>query len=60
MLVFKSFLEINTDEKVQAVPFLSKLKIFNDKIQLFADSTGRRDLGMGCMETGTVTRDNLV
>ena len=49
MVVFQSFLEENAEEKVQTVPFLSKLKIFNDKIQLFADSARDLDLGMGCM-----------
>ena len=47
MLIFKSFLEEQAEERLQSVPFLSKLKIFNDEIQLFADSAGREDLSMG-------------
>ena len=34
--------------KSKSVPFSAQLKIFNDNISLYADTAGRKNLGMGC------------
>ena len=46
--VLKSFLDNKAEDKVKSVPFLARLKIFNDEISLYADAAGRKNLGMGC------------
>lgn len=48
LCIFKTFLEECADERYRSIPFLIKQKIFNEEIQLFADSAGAAELGFGC------------
>ena len=48
MMMYRDFLQEMNPEQNRMVPFLWVLNIDNDKIRLFADSAGSRDLGFGC------------
>ena len=48
MEVFQSLLEDNMAETAKTIPFLNKLRVFNESLQLYADSASRPDLGFGC------------
>ena len=47
--VFKIFLQECSQERYRSIPFLIKQKVFNEELQLFADSAGARELGFGCV-----------
>ena len=46
--VLQSFLQEKSEDHVKSVPFLARLRLFNDQISLFADAAGGCHLGMGC------------
>ena len=48
LLMFRSFLEKCALRQYHSVPFLTKLKVFNTDLQLFADSSGSELNGFGC------------
>ena len=48
MMMFKQFLLETAHLKVKSVPFLIKLGIDNDQIELYSDSAGAVDKGFGC------------
>ena len=47
--MFKTFLKENAHVKVKTVPFLNRLNIDNDKIEMYADAAGAADKGIGCI-----------
>ena len=49
--IFESFLQTDTDE-ARMVPFLNKLQVFNNDIELYADAAGSVALGFGCFFQG--------
>ena len=49
MKMFKSFLVDCAEEKFRSIPFLVKNQIFNEQIELYADSAGSGALGFGCV-----------
>ena len=48
MLMFKQFLQETAHLSVKTVPFLIKLDIDNDQLELYSDSAGAADKGFGC------------
>ena len=48
MRMFQSFIDANAHECIQTVPFLHRLHIASDEIQLFANAAGAQDKGLGC------------
>ena len=49
LLVFRTFLVECAQEKYRSIPFLVKQKYFNEELQLFADASGARLNGFGCV-----------
>ena len=47
--MFRSFIVSNANISVQSVPFLCRLEIYSDDIELFADAAGSADKGLGCV-----------
>ena len=47
--IFRIFLEECSQDRYRSIPFLIKQKVFNEELQLFADSAGARALGFGCV-----------
>ena len=47
--MFQMFLKENAHMTVKMVPFLNRLNIDNDKIEMFADAAGAADKGIGCI-----------
>ena len=49
MILFRSFIQNNAHLSVQTIPFLCRLDLHSEEIQLFADAAGAPDKGMGCV-----------
>ena len=49
LLVFRTFLVECAQEKYRSIPFLVKQKRFNEELQLFADASGAKANGFGCV-----------
>ena len=49
MIMFRDFLADSTPHFASEVPFLIKLGISSDDLELFSDAAGANDLGIGCV-----------
>ena len=49
MVMFQEFLDEMHPDKNRTIPFLVRREMFNDQIQLFADSSGSKVGGFGCI-----------